>query len=119
MEIIEVDNNSVSSNNESTIDVLMSLGNVRQRVSLYHAAEQIRNASQDIKSIVQFTLPKQELGGGVEDLLNRLCVCETRNLLLGTLSMQNLPCTIFNGTSALTSPPKEGQRLKTLFVVGF
>lgn len=116
VEIIDVDDNSMSSNNESTIDALMSLRNIRQRVASYHAAEKIRNASQDITSSVQYTLTKGDLRGGVEDLVNHLCVCETKNVLLVKLCMQNLPCTIFNGTSVLTSLLPEGRRLKKLCV---
>ena len=79
--------------------------NIRQRVTSYHAADQIINASQDITSSVQYTLIKQDFRGGVEDFVNYVCVYETRNLLVGKLSMQNLPYTIFNGTSVFTSPP--------------
>ena len=62
-------------------------------------------------------MTKQELGGNVEYLVNHLCVCKTRNLLVDKLSMQNLAYTILNGTGIFTSPPVEGKRLKISCVV--
>ena len=94
--------------------------NGRLNVASYNVAQQIRNASRDITSSVQLTLNKEELRGGIQDLLNHLCVDRDRNLMYGILCMTNLPFTIFDGTSVLPSPPNEGRRLQILCVgLGF
>ena len=84
IEIIGVDYNSMTSNNESTIDALISLENTQQRVASYNAAQQSD----------QLTLNKGELTGDIQDLLSHLCVCETRKLLYNYF--KNTQFTIYN-----------------------
>ena len=84
----------------------MSLGHEQQRVASYNAAQQS----------AQLTLQKDELIGGIGDLLNRLCIFENRQLLHGYFQMHNLPYTIFDGTNVCISQPKEGRRIKILCI---
>ena len=84
------------SNNESTIESLISLGHEQQRVAPYNAAQES----------AKLTLTKEQLIGGIEDLLNHLCLCKNRQLLHGYLLMSNLPYTIFDGTNIRTTPQK-------------
>ena len=84
----------------------MSLEREQQQVAL-------RNAAQDS---FQFTLSKQDVSGGIEDIINILCVRDENELLLGYLSLPNLPYTLMNGTNISTSQQQNGRRTKILCI---
>ena len=110
IEIIDVDDNSMTSNNQSIIDYLMLLGNVHQCVASHNAAQQNAHITSNRGKII----------GGIQDLSKHFCVYETRKLLYCYLNMHNLPYAIFDGTNIRTSPPKEGRPINILCIgLGF
>ena len=63
---------------------------------------------------------KQELRGGVEDLVNYLCVYQIRNLLLGTLYIYRIYHIQYAMVHVYLLNHKEGRRLNILCVgLGF
>ena len=119
MDIIEIDDHTITpnnlstiaenimvSNNESTIVSLMTLRREQQRIASYNA----------LQESAQLTLNKEQLIGGIDDLINHLCIGQPRVLLLGYLSMPNLPYTILDGINIRVSPPKTGERTNMLCI---
>ena len=65
---------------------------------------------------VQIILSKREIIGDIKDVINLLCVCEERELLLGYLSLQNLPYRMHNGTNMCTSQQTNARRTQILCI---